>query len=259
VLQAKVLVHTELSPNPAKPGEPVVLSIQRIVDLNQNQQLIQAPTPQLPEIQGLKLLATQTGQNISSLDQSMRMIQTYGFTLVADKAGEYRIPELALGDENGKAIQTQAINLIVKAPEKPFTWTWILLPIFLILGGGMIFLKQKKHTKSQQPRPHSISIAQNAHRSSISQTDEPLSLENIRNSFKQTLLDYDPNLHSGMTTQEICNFLAESPKCPPQLPNEIEAFLESLDAYRFQAIKPSMEVLKNLEMSANKLIKQLKS
>jgi hypothetical protein len=251
---AKVLLKTSLSPNPTQVGEQVLLRIDRIEDLSSQPEVLHAPNPELPVIPGLSLLSSQMGQNIATQNQQMRVMLTYQYLLVATKAGEYQIPALDMGQDQGKSIKTNPLVLHVIAPPGRFSPLWFFL-IILPLGVLGIWLWRRNSSKvsiTQEPD----SIENYILEPEIEAIELP-TLDTLRNSFKQDLKEIFPELHLAWTSQEIITYLQKQIKTS-DLIQELENFLNQCDHLRFQAQNVDNNLLLQLNKKAKTLIIRLK-
>lgn len=248
---ARVLVRTEVSPNPVQVGEPFQVIIQRIEDLNQQQARIQAPPLIFPDLPGLELLSSQINQNISDLNQSMRLIQTYTYTLVAQQAGEVQLPPLSLGEDQGHPLFSKSVKIhILPPPTRLPAWLpWLLLlALALTLTGLWLFWKKRLQIApaNQPSEPHPSVIAETA----------PPDLQSLRQELRRQLARSLPESAAGLTLAEMLAARVQQ-GLPVTLQAELQALIAELDSLRFQGLSPSKEKLESLSRQIQTLAKQL--
>ncbi|MBT9544132.1 MAG: BatD family protein [Candidatus Sericytochromatia bacterium] len=275
---AKVLLKTTLSPNPAQVGEQVHLRIDRIEDMSATQTTLQTPNPEFPIIPGLSLLSSQVGQNISTQNNQVRVLLRYHFILVATQTGNFPIPPLSMGYDQDKVLLSDELTLKVQSPpdQGGGNWFWVLLfgilPVFAV---GLWLLRRKSSPKvktqdkqgqnqAQKDEPLervTITVETSPPAASAMKANAilpvPDSLEALRNAFRIELGQHYANLPSGLTSQEIVNWL-KAQGVAEALLDELEIYLHHCDHLRFQPQGADGDELALLHQQAERILTQLK-
>ncbi len=275
---AKVLLKTTLSPNPAQVGEQVHLRIDRIEDMSATQTTMQTPNPEFPIIPGLSLLSSQVGQNISTQNNQVRVLLRYHFILVATQTGNFPIPPLSMGYDQDKVLLSDELTLKVQPPpgQGGGNWFWVVLfGILPLLGVGLWLLRRKSspkvknqdrqgHNQAQRSQPLekvSVTLETSPPAASAMKANPilpvPDSLEALRNAFRLELGKRFDTLPSGLTSQEIVNWLKAQGIADAHL-DELEIYLHHCDHLRFQPQGVELDELALLHQQAEQILKQLK-
>lgn len=261
---AKVLLKTTLSPNPAQVGEQVHLRIDRIEDMSASQTTLQTPNPEFPIIPGLSLLSSQVGQNISTQNNQVRVLFRYHFILVATQTGNFPIPPLSMGYDQDKVLLSDELTLKVQAPpgQGGGSWFWVMLfGVLPLFGLGIWLLRRKSSTKVKPLERVTVTVETRPSAPSAMTTHPilpvPDSLDALRNHFRTELGKRFDTLPSGLTSQEIVNWL-KAQGLGAALLDEMEIYMHHCDHLRFQPQGVESDELALLHQQAEQILKQLK-
>lgn len=245
---ARVLVRMELSPNPVQVGQPFQVRIQRIEDLTPRQILLQAPPVNFPDLPGLDLLTSEFSQNISDFKQSRRIVQNYTYTLVAHQAGDIQIPPISVGEDQGRPVFTEPLQLRVHALRLSHS-VWLpfllLLALTLIIAG--LWLRWQRRSP---PRATSSSSAPMF----ASSSEMAMDVQGLRQELRTLLAHHLSEPTGGFTLTEMFAMLAQQ-GLPPDLQTELHALIHELERLRFQGKPPESQTLKKLAQQIKTLKK----
>jgi len=264
---AKVLIKTTLSPNPAQVGERVHLRIDRIEDLTAAQPTLQTPNPEFPIIPGLTLLSSQVGQNISTHNQQVRVLLRYDFVLMPTETGNFPIPPLSMGYDQEKHLLSDELTLNVQVPpgQSGGQLFWLLLfGVLPLIAVGVWLLRRNRRRKVSPPQMDRVTVTVQDSPAPVTPAPKeeilplPDSLETLRSAFRTEMGQRFPALPSGLTSQEIVNWL-KNQGVGSALLDELEIYLHHCDHLRFQPQGVDLDELALLHQQAERILSQLKA
>jgi hypothetical protein len=235
--EAKVLVLSRIEPSPVRAGVPFTLQLQRIQDVSTQQTLFENNEPRLPDLPGLTLLSRQSAQEISSLNQSTRLKQTWEFTFQAAEAGQLRIPPIALGQDEGKAVFSEPIAVTILSAATPVSAQSWAFPVLGALGLLAVLVWQFRRGRVSVPRVTPGAVASAPPEAAPATPD----LDGLRRELRLRLSALLPDCAPGLTTREILQQLVASGRLSAAMTAECEYLLQELEQYRFQGRELSLQ------------------
>lgn len=269
-LQAETLFKAQVEKNLVKLGENINLKVLLLQESNQGALgVTQASQPEMPEMPDWVIRNQSSSQNISVVQNNMRMLMHFDYVLSPRKAGKLTIPALTYTvQENGqeRQLKTNPIELTVIDPAQEQRWklTVFVALFFLLLALGYATFRwlpaRLKHAVLPPPRPK-----ENPHVLQLQQWqaylhEQPLP-ENLIEQFQNLVYEVVDSRYGlnciPLTHQEILAQLEFHPRMLPPHWQILEAVLTALNSFRYRPDPPSLAEWETVLSQMSELVSKL--
>lgn len=270
--QAETLFKAQVDKNQIKLGENITLKVLLLQENTQGALGVSQPVqPVLPEMPDWVLRDQSYSQNISVVQNNMRMLLHFNYVLSPKKAGKLQIPSLSYDlQENGQTrhLETNPIDLEVIDPAIALRWkSGVFAGLFFILlglGYGVLrWLPRRLKRTSKHvnvPLQANTLAAQLQHLQQQCEQDAPpaeriVALQTVVYQFIEERYGLSC---APLTHQEILQQLEFHPKMHPAHWNILAALLTLLNHFCYQPIPPTATEWQQVLQQLHKLMQPSK-